>query len=164
MTPASRFGAQFEALEDRSLPSTFGVPWADPEHLTLSFVGDNTQTPLGASNLNQLLASAGTSAQWKVELLRAFQTWAAHANINIGLVADGGQALGSVGAVQGDSRFGDIRIAAAKLSPDVLASTSPFSWIGTTLSGDMVLNSNAPFAINGSPGYDLFSVAVHEAG
>lgn len=164
MTPVSRFGTQFEALEDRSLPSTFGVPWADAEHLTLSFAADGTQTPIGANTLSQVLASAGTNAQWKLEILRAFQTWAAHANINIGLVADGGQALGSVGAVQGDSRFGDIRVAAAKLSPDVIASTSPFSWIGTTLSGDMVLNSNAPFSINNNTGYDLYSVAVHEAG
>jgi hypothetical protein len=159
-----RLGTHFEALEDRSLPSTFGVPWADPEHLTLSFAGDGTQTPLGPNSLSSSLASTGTSAAWQLEILRAFQTWAAQTNINIGLVSDGGQALGTIGAVQGDSRFGDIRVAAAKLSPDVVASTAPFNWTGTTLSGDMVLNSNAPFSIGGSNGYDLFSVAVHEAG
>src|SRR5947199_46860 len=32
-----------ESLEDRSLPATFGVPWPDPGHLTLSFVPDGTQ-------------------------------------------------------------------------------------------------------------------------
>src|SRR3954447_9453823 len=107
MKPAPRLGSAFETLEDRSLPTTLGVPWADPEHLTLSFAADNTQTPLGASTLSQLLSSAGTSAAWKTEILRAFQTWAANGNINIGLVGDGGQALGAVGSVQGDARFGD---------------------------------------------------------
>ncbi|MBP3955742.1 matrixin family metalloprotease [Gemmata sp. G18] len=158
----ARLGSAFEALEDRSLPTTFGVPWADPEHLTFSFVADGTQTPLGTSSLSQVLNSAGTSAQWKLEILRAFQTWAVNANINIGLVTDGGQVLGAVGAVQGDARFGDIRVAAVGLSPDVLASTSPFSWTGTTLSGDMVLNASAPFGIGSA--YDLYSVALHEAG
>lgn len=164
MKPAPRLGSAFEALEDRSLPTAFGVPWADPEHLTLSFAADGTQTPLGTSTLSQLLSSAGTSAAWKMEILRAFQTWAANANINLGLVGDGGQALGAVGAVQGDARFGDIRVAAGQLSPDVLASASPFSWTGTTLSGDVLLNSNVPFRIGGTTGYDLYSVALHEAG
>lgn len=164
MTPAPKIGSTFEYLEDRALPSTFGVPWADPGHLTLSFVNDGTQTPLGTSSLSQLLNSS-SSAEWKREVLRAFQTWAVHANINIGLVSDGGQALGAVGAVQGDTRFGDIRIAAAGLSPDVLASASPFSFTGSTLSGDVVLNSNAPIAVSGEGGaYDLYSILLHEAG
>lgn len=165
MKPAPRLGSAFEPLEDRALPTTFGVPWADPEHLTFSFVADGTATPLGTSSLSQLLSSAGTSTTWKVEVLRAFQTWAANANINIGLVADGGQALGIVGAVQGDTRFGDIRVAAAGLSPDVLASTAPFSWTGSTLSGDVVLDANAPFGTgNSTSAYDLYSVLLHEAG
>jgi hypothetical protein len=164
MKSAPRLGSAFETLEDRALPTTFGVPWADPEHLTFSFAADGTQTPLGASTLSQVLSDAGTSTAWKLEILRAFQTWAANANINIGLVSDGGQALGTVGSVQGDARFGDIRVAATGLSPDVLASASPFSWTGTTLSGDMILNANAPFALDGAAGYDLYAVALHEAG
>lgn len=163
MKTPSKLGSTFEALEDRSLPTAFGVPWADPEHLTFSFVADGTQTPLGTSSLTQLLSSSA-SADWKREVLRAFQTWAVHANINIGLVSDGGQALGAVGAVQGDTRFGDIRVAAAGLSPDVLASASPFSFTGSTLSGDVVLNSNAPFVVGAGAGYDLYSVLLHEAG
>src|SRR5262245_17484594 len=163
MTPVPRLRSAFETLEDRTLPTTFGVPWADPEHLTLSFANSGTQTPLGASNLAQVLSAAGTSAQWKFTILRAFQTWAANSNINLGLVSDGGQAIGSVGAVQGDSRFGDIRIATGPLSPDVFASTSPFSWTGSTLSGDMMLNSLVQFGTGSSSNYaDLFSVALHE--
>lgn len=163
MKTPPKLGSAFEALEDRSLPTAFGVPWADPEHLTFSFVADGTRTPLGTSSLTQLLGSSA-SPDWKREVLRAFQTWAVNANINIGLVSDGGQALGVVGAVQGDTRFGDIRVAAAGLSPDVLASASPFSFAGSTLSGDVVLNANAPFVLGEGEGYDLYSVMLHEAG
>ena len=153
------------SAEDRSLPSTFGIPWADPNHLTLSFAGDGTSTPLGNSSLFQTLGNTGTTAAWQREILRAFQTWATYANIDIGVVADGGQALGSLGAVQGDSRFGDIRIATAPLSSNLVANTSPFSWTGTTFSGDMVLSSLQQYAIGNNQGaYDLFSVALHEAG
>jgi hypothetical protein len=152
-------------LEDRSLPTTFGVPWADPGHLTLSFAPDGTATPYGPSASTQVLGQATPSASWQWEILRAFQTWAANANINIGLVADGGQLLGDVGAVQGDTRFGDVRIAAAPQSSGLLANAAPFSWSGTTLSGDVVFNANYPFRTGGYVGaYDIFSVALHEAG
>ena len=60
-------------------------------------------------------------------------------------MADGGQALGTVGAVQGDTRFGDVRIAAAPQSSGLVANAAPFSWSGTTLSGDVVFNANYPF-------------------
>src|SRR5690606_14870541 len=108
-------------LEDRTVPSTFRTPWPQAESLSLSFVPDGTQTPIGASALATSLSDAGTSAEWKREILRAFQTWAVHANINIGLRSDSGAALGTVGAVQGDHRFGDVRIAATGMDPDVLA-------------------------------------------
>src|SRR4051812_43058660 len=104
------------ALEDRSLPTTFGVPWADPRHLTLSFAPDGTATPYGPSSLYQALGQSMSAATWHREVLRAFQTWAANFNINVSLAADGGQPLGAVGAVQGDARFGDVRIAAAPLA------------------------------------------------
>src|SRR3954465_9440158 len=86
-----------ERLEDRSLPTTFGIPWADPGHFTLSFTPDNTQTPLGPSATRTSLGAAASTAAWQREVLRAFQSWAANANINIGLVADGGQPLGAAG-------------------------------------------------------------------
>src|SRR5262245_13396170 len=95
----------FECLEDRSLPATSGIPWPDAGHLTLSFAPDGTPTLLGTNSVAATMGQAGTAAQWQREILRAFQTWAVNANINIGLVADGGQAFNTVGAVQGDSRF-----------------------------------------------------------
>ncbi len=77
----------------------------------------------------------------------------------------GGKQSAALGAVQGDSRFGDIRIGAAPLSPGIVANTSPFSWTGTTFSGDVVLNSLQLYGIGDQSGtYDLFTVALHEAG
>ena len=163
---AHGLGAGFQLLEDRTLPHTaFGVPWADPGHLTLSFAPDGAPTQLGGSSLYQSLAPAGSAAAWEWELLRAFQTWAAETNVNVGLVGDGGQPFGSPGAVQGDGRFGDVRVGAAPLSSRVVASASPFSWTGTTFSGDLLFNSTMPFRIGDTPGtYDVFSIALHEAG
>src|SRR4051794_11708132 len=116
MKSPPRLGREFEPLEDRCLPSTFGIPWADPGRLTLSFAPDGTATKAGPSSLFQKLGGTGTTAAWQREVLRAFQSWAAQANINISIAADGGQALGTRGAVQGDSRFGDIRISAAPIA------------------------------------------------
>ena len=153
------------ALEDRSLPTTWGIPWGDPGHLTLSFAPDGTATPTGPSALTRVLGQSVPNASWQYEVLRAFQTWAVNANINIGLVADSRLPLGTVGAVQGDTRFGDARIAAAPLSPSLVADASPFSWSGTTLSGDVVFNANDTFRTGNYAGtYDIFSVALHEAG
>src|SRR3954465_392239 len=112
---APRLGSAFETLEDRTVPTAFGIPWADPAHMTLSFTPDGTPTPLGPSTLAKTLGAAGTTAAWEREVLRGFQSWAAAANIDVGVVADRGQALGAAGAVQGDADFGDARIAAAPL-------------------------------------------------
>jgi hypothetical protein len=161
--PRPRLGV--EVLADRCLPTMFGIPWADPNHLTLSFAPDGTATPYGPNSLYATLGASVPTASWQRDVLRAFQTWAVNANIDIGLVADGGQPLGAVGAVQWDSRFGDIRVAAAALSPSLLGSGSPFSWSGTTLSGDVVFNNSASFGIGLAPSrYDIYSLMLHEAG
>ncbi len=154
-------GTALERLEDRSLPTAFGVPWADPGHLTLSFTPDGTPTPRGPATTADTL---GDAAGWQREVLRAFQTWAAVTNVNIGLVGDGGQALGTPGAVQGDARFGDVRIAAGLLPDGVVASALPFSWTGSTYGGDVLFNSAERFGVgNRADAFDLYSVALHEA-
>src|SRR5437764_739929 len=102
-----------EPLEDRTVPTQFGVPWPAPQQLTLSFVPDHTLVDNQPSSLFQMLRSAYPSpADWQLQVEEAFQTWAQWANINIGVVADDGEPLGTSGAIQGDPRFGDIRIAA----------------------------------------------------
>ena len=164
MTPARpRLGV--EPLDDRCLPATFGIPWPDAGHVTLSFAPDGTATPYGASALTSTLGAVTPTATWQREVLRAFQTWAMYANIDIGLVGDGGQPFGSTGAVQSDPRYADIRIGAALLSSSLLASGAPFSFSGTTLSGDVVFNQGTPFGVGPYAGrYDIFSTALHEAG
>ena len=110
-----------QRLEDRTVPAVFGNPWADPQHLTVSFVPDGTMVNGAASNLFQSMP--GQSATWQREILRALQTWVAAANIDVDLVSDSGASIGTRGPTQGDSRFGDIRVAARPLSDNVLAIT-----------------------------------------
>ena len=155
-----------EQLETREVPATFGVPWPDPQHLTVSFAPDNTSANGSPSALFQTLNhTAPTTAAWQTEILRALQTWAIQANINIGIVTDGGQPIGITGSLQADSRFGDIRVAAAPEGPGVLAITSPVDLLAGTRSGDIVLNSAANLTIGGGLfQYDLYSVALQEAG
>jgi Matrixin len=154
---------RLEALEDRTTPAIFGEPWLDGRHLTLSFAGDGTPISGAGSNLTGTLGSLGLDAA-KLELLRAFQTWAANANLNIGLVSDNGAAFGSAGAIQNDPRFGDIRVGTRVLAGDVVAVTAPFSLL-TANSGDFILNAAKEFAFGNATGkYDLFTVALQESG
>jgi hypothetical protein len=147
-----------ERLEDRDLPSTvWGVPWPDGQHLTLSLAPDGTSISGESSALSSVLAQAGSNGEYA--LLEAFQTWADNANINFGLVSDGGQAFGVGKAIQDDPRFGDIRVGAVPIGSDVLAVTSPFDYFNT-YSGDVVINSAQPIGTT----YSLYAVALHEAG
>src|SRR5262249_26455076 len=109
-----------EILEDRTVPATFGIPWPNAGHLTLSFAPDGTQVGNQPSQLFRLLNAVAPTATWQTAILRAFQSWAAPTNINLSVVPDSGDPLGTVGPLQGDSRFGDIRITAVPLPPDVL--------------------------------------------
>ena len=59
-------------------------------------------------------------------------------------MTDNGAPFGVAGLMQGDPRFGDIRIGARPMSPDVMAITvPPDPFMSGTLSGDMILNSSA---------------------
>jgi hypothetical protein len=153
-----------EALEDRRVLATWGVPWPDPQHLTASFVPDGTSVHGQSSVLYQTLDSELGAGNWEATILKALQTWAINSNINIGLVADDGEPIGVTGAAQGDASFGDIRISAKPLGSDVVAITAPYNPSYGTASGDIILNSNDDFK-PGDPGsYDLFTIALHEAG
>lgn len=150
-----------ERLEDRNVPTIWGVPWPDA-HLTVSFAPDGTLVENSPSNLFQTLGQA-RSREWQLEILKALQTWARESNINLSVVPDSGLPLGTTGAPQGDSRFGDIRIAAVPLPLDVVATGNPFSWSGTW-SGDIIFNSRYGFNLGGTGPYDLYSITLHEAG
>jgi hypothetical protein len=156
---------RLETLEDRCVPTVFGTAWPDSTLLTLSFPADGTAVGSQANRLFQALNQAGATRDWQLAVLRAFQTWAVNANVNIGLIPDGGQALGSLGAVQGDERFGDIRIAAHPLDQTAIAVGVPFDVTAGTWSGDVTLNTNYAFRLNAAADqFDLFTVMLHEAG
>jgi hypothetical protein len=158
-----------EQLEDRLTPA-FGTPWIDGTHLTLSFAPDGTNITGVTSNLFATMNATTPQAQWETAILRAYQTWVAAANLNVGLVGDTGAPLGTPGAPQGDPRFGDIRIAARPLSApgtpgSTEADTAGFDYSDRTWSGDSVYNSLYQFGIGGSGQQsDIYSVALHEAG
>jgi hypothetical protein len=104
-----------ERLEPRDVPALFGTPWPNAQSLTLSFAQDGT-TIAGYSQdlVNRAQPSAlfgemntaGATNAWKSEILRAFQTWAAQTNINIGLVPDAGSPFGPQSQAPGNTPGG----------------------------------------------------------
>lgn len=125
--------------------------------------GSLTSGPNSRSNAN---TAFGGLAGWQREILQAFQTWAAATNLNLGLVFDSGATFGTGGAFQGDSRFGDIRIGGTQLDRSALANAVVVSPGNGTWSGDVLFNTAQSFSTNGYGwgGYDLYTVALHEAG
>jgi hypothetical protein len=151
-----------EALEDRTAPAVFGVPWSDPSHLTLSFAPDGTRIGGQTSTLFATLGAQQQTAAWQAVFMRAVQTWAVNTNLNIGVVPDDGQPFGTSGQGQETPRFGDIRIGAAPLSPNVLAVSVPHDpYDSGGWSGDVILNSTVNFTNQQT---DLYGVVLHELG
>ena len=149
-----------EPLEERTLLSVAGAAWGNAAHLTLSFAPDGTDVAGQSSDLFTTFDNGPDAATWQQAILTAFQSWAVHANVDVGLAADGGQPLGTPGPTQQDERFGDVRIAAMTLAPDVMAISVGHDDFSTgTWSGDVLFNTGAAFG----PG-NIFSVALHEAG
>jgi hypothetical protein len=154
-----------EGLERRDVPATFGIPWANPTALTLSFAPEGADVDGTANQLQALMVQSGLpTAVWQKEILRAFQAWASQANLNIGVVSDDGSELGAAGYPQADPRFGDIRIFAVPLSSSVLAITTPPGDLAGTRTGDIILNSNYTFGIGAGVQRDLYTVFLQEAG
>lgn len=151
-----------EVLEARRVPAQFGVPWHDGDHLSISFVPDGTHVAGRPSDLFRTLDAREPRAAWQGEILRAFQSWAVQAHLNVALVPDGGEPLGTPGPDQHDPRFGDVRIAAVPLSPGALSISIPHDpFLSGTWSGDALLNDTVAFD-DGGPG--LFQAMLHEAG
>jgi hypothetical protein len=151
-----------ERLDDRCIPATFGVPWVDPRHLTLSLAADGTSTSNGASDLFQSFGAQLPVSIWEGDILLAVQSWAAVANLNVGVIADGSEAFGVARDYQGDSRFGDIRIGGAPMPLSTLAlATPPSSFLSGTMAGEILFNTSVNLT---GPNYDLYSVALHEVG
>ena len=167
-----------EVLERRAMPATFGVAWPDARNLSVSFPTDDASIGAYGNSLREVLDQVADRKVWQETVLRAFQTWAVQANINIGLTPDRGDTFGTVGLSVNDPRFGEIRIGAFP-QPGVLASALPYQQTAGTWSGDVFLNTQTnwflgdwssggqitvPDANAKGPAVELFSVLLHEAG
>lgn len=138
-----------------------GLPLTNDAYLTLSFADDGVSVTGQANALAAKFNSIAPEGIWKETILRAFQTWALRTNADIGAVDDGGQPFGTPGASRGDSRFGDIRIAAIAMDPAIGAVSVPVNGlVGGSWLGDVVFNTN--FAFQSVD--DIFAIALHEAG
>lgn len=150
-----------ESLEHRLPLDGADVLAGSDAYLTLSFAPDDTDIAGHANTLFSKFDDIADTAVWQEAIRRAFQTWALHTNADLGLVADGGQPFGTSGSPRRDPRFGDVRIGAAPLSPDIYAMSVPVSAELTgTWVGDVVFNSDAIF----DDVDDIFAVALHESG
>ena len=165
---------RIESLETRRLLALFGNPWPEARSLTVSYPADGTPIGERPSELREMLDAVADRQQWQEVSLRAFQTWAYHADINVGLRPDHGLPFGAPGLSVGDPRFGDFRIGAIPQT-GVLANALPFQINAGTFSGDILLNSSIGYTFHdwddGTPpgpespaGFDLFSVLLHETG
>jgi hypothetical protein len=86
-----------EHLENRQLLAAFGNAWADPRSISISFPSENTPIGSAQNRLRTTLDAVAPRLEWQTAILRAAQTWAENANINIGLVPDRGDNFGAVG-------------------------------------------------------------------
>lgn len=168
-----------ECLESRRLLASFGTPWPEPRALTVSFPSDQAKIGAYDNQIRETFDSVADRREWQTAALRAFQTWAVEANLNIGLTTDRGDHLGAVGLSQGDPRFGDFRIGAFP-QQGVLANALPYQTIAGTWAGDLLLNTQVNYFLDDGeedesevevpqtnekgPAIELFSVLLHEAG
>lgn len=179
-SPHSRRRRSLETLEDRRLLAAFETPWPNARNLTVSFPADGATVDGQVSTLHETLDAVAERSQWQELTLRAFQTWAYYADINIGLRNDHGDDFGAPGLLVGDPRFGEFRFGAIPQS-GALANSLPFQALAGTYGGDVLLNSDidltyhswddddddeAPVQTHGQndPSYDLYSLLLHETG
>src|SRR5262249_23367020 len=125
-----------------------------------SYVPDGTVWIGGTpSSLFASLDAKYATEVWQREFARALQTWSAYAPLNFHQVTDDGSTSGAPGLVQGDSRFGDIRLGAQPLG-SLANGAYPYSTV--TTGGDITLSTSYDFKIGAN--YDLYSTLLHEAG
>ena len=165
-----------ETLESRRMLAAFDTPWPEPRDLAISLPSDDVEIGTDSNNLNATLDALAERQTWEELVLRAYQTWSVHADINVGLRNDHDLRFGTPGLLSGDPRFGEFRIGAFPQS-GLVASSIPFQAIAGTHSGDLLINSNENYAVHTwqdatgpdpativEDQRDFFSVLLHEAG
>lgn len=179
ITPQARrktSATHLQALEERRLLTVFGNAWPDQRDLAISFPADGVQVGDVANDLNVTLDAVAPRQQWQELALRAYQTWAINADINIGLRNDFNTDFGVPGLTTQDPRFGEFRVGAFPQT-GVLASSVPFQAVAGTYSGDLLLNSSQQWSMHDwadgvapdpATGHeddrDVFTLLLHEAG
>src|SRR3954451_15299798 len=134
---------RIEALEPRMMFDGNGLLLANDAYLTLSFAADGTSVAGQTNSLAAKFNAIAPQSVWENAVLQAFQTWAVRTNVDVGIVPDGGQPLGTPGPTHGDTRFGDIRIAAIAMDPQIGAEATPLDrLVGGTWQADVVFNTN----------------------
>ena len=145
------------------LYSELGDHFVYSSRITYSLMPDGTDVGGVSSVLFSTLSAKFATATWEAQIEQAASIWEAAANLNLALVSDGGEPVGTAGDQQDDPRFGDIRIGMVPLGSGVLAETFlPPPANGGTDAGDILLNSQINWQINSN--YDLMSVVAHEFG
>ncbi|WP_165253164.1 diguanylate cyclase [Paludisphaera soli] len=152
-----------EFLERRDVPAMFGNAWPIPQSMSISFVPDGTRIGSFVSDLDGA-ASAAWGPDWQLQVLAAFQAWAVPTGVNFALRADEGLPLGSPGYATNSAKFGDVRVAAHPMPPDVIAYSIPYDSAVGTWAGDLILNSDYVRGALGATPLDLYTVVLHEAG
>lgn len=152
---------QFECLESRAMLDGNGLLLSNDAYLTLSFATDGVSVAGQPNALAAKFNAIAPQSDWEDAIVRAFQTWAVQTNADIGVVPDSGQPFGSAGSTRGDSRFGDIRIAAIAMDPSIGGEATPVDrLVGGTWQADVLFNTNFNYqTIN-----DIYEIALHEAG
>ena len=98
-------------LEPRLLLySDLGDQWTYDSRITYSFMPDGTSVGGVSSVLFQTLNAKYATATWEGQIEDAASLWETATNVNLALVSDGGEPVGTNGDQQDDPRFGDIRI------------------------------------------------------
>ena len=158
-----------EGLEGRSLLTAasldytlMGGQWDNNNPITFSVAPDGAVWDRGTNNVNAVLNSQFGGTDWHQEIAIALQTWAASANLNFVPVTDGPYDFNVEGKTQGDSRFGDIRVAGYTFTTAPLAQTYGPPPNGWTAGGDVKLNTSNNFGPAGQ--YDLQTILTHEVG
>ncbi len=165
-----------EHLETRKLLAAFGTPWPNARDLSISFPADGVSIANYENVIHEELDTVTSRENWQELVLRAYQTWAIHADVNIALTPDHDLNFGTPGLSNQDPRFGEFRIGAFPQT-GVLANSLPFQSVAGTWSGDLFLNSQETFIyhdwednlppdpmIDPNGAKDLFSVLLHETG
>jgi Matrixin len=160
--PSSALWAQTSSLPPQ--------PWPNTNPLTVSFAPDFVEVGRYRNELTQHFNGQLSTPDWKIEILRAFQEWSRHTNLQTAIVPDSPRAFGVPGLSQNDPRFGDIRIGAFP-QENVLGNAVPFNTAAGSWAGDIFFDTSRQFYIrDGGQGneppdaYDLYSVALHEIG